>query len=224
MKKGIGILSLLVLMSCSSAQLISNWKNPDYVIFDAHKVLIVGMTQNQQARVDFETQLKQEFTIRGVEAMRSIDVFDVAFTNSAKSEEELDEVEQQLLDRDFDAILFTKVVGSENIQKFRKRISELDELYGKFRDDYLEHQQIYYEADYYDQYTVYHTEASLYCICIDKERELIWRGVIDVTDPIDVEKAVDDYIKLVVLALEEQDLIFRKDLKEEKDESTSLQR
>ena len=134
------------------------------------------------------------------------------FTNSEKSEEELNEVEQQLLSKDFDAILFTKVIGSENLQRFRKRMADIDELYGQFSDDYLNHQRIYYDADYYDQYTVYHVETSLYCICIDKERELVWRGFIDVTDPEKIDKAVDDFVKLVVLAMEEQDLIFRKPL------------
>jgi len=40
---------------------------------------------------------------------------------------------------------------------------------------------------------------------------MIWRGSIDITDPKNIEKSIDDYIKLVVLALEEQDLIFRKE-------------
>ena len=220
--KPFAILSVvLLLMSCSSAHLISNWKNPDYVIFDASKVLIVGMTQNEEARIDFETKLRKEFKKRDIEAMRSIDLFDVSFTDTAKTEEELDEVEQLLLSRDFDAILLTKVVGSEDFKKFRRRMSELDQLYGKFRDDYLGNQQIYYETDYYDQYTVYHAETSLYCICIDKERELIWRGAIHITDPIDLKKTIEDYIKLMVLAMEEQDIIFRKEI-EDADESIGL--
>lgn len=212
----------MFLSSCSSTQLVSNWKNPDYVIFDASKVLIVGMTQNEEARIDFETKLSHEFQKRGVEAMRSMDLFDVSFTNAAKSEEELDDVEQQLLAKDFDAILFTKVMGSENIKKFRKRMAEIDGYYGKFREDYLEHQPIYYEADYYDQYTVYHAETSLYCICVDKERELIWRGAIDITDPVDIEQTVEDYIRLIVFALKEQDIIFRKETENETDESIGL--
>ncbi|WP_190810991.1 hypothetical protein [Flagellimonas sp. S3867] len=215
-------LIILLLSSCASTQLVSNWKNPDYVIFDASKVLIVGMTQNEDARIDFETKLRREFRKRDVEAMRSVDLFDVSFTNSAKSEEELDDVEQQLLDKDFDAILFTKVIGSEDFTKFRKRMSEIDGLYGKFRDDYLEYQPIYYETDYYDKYTVYHAETSLYCICVDKERELIWRGAIDITDPINIEKTVEEYIKLIVFALEEQDIIFRKETKDEDHESIGL--
>jgi len=208
MKKAIIVLVVL-LMGCSSTQLVSSWKNPDYVIFDAYKVLIVGMTPNEDGRTQFETKLKRQFKRRGVESVRSLDLFDVEFTNAARSEEELDEVEQLLLDRDFDAILFTKVIGTEDVQTFRKKMADLDSYYGKFRDDYLTNQDIYYDADYYDQYTVYHAETSLYCICEGKERALVWQGAIDITDPININKTVDDYVELIILALEEQDLIFR---------------
>jgi len=205
------ILIVTALIGCSSAEMIDSWKNPDIVLFDANKVLIVGMTQNTDARDEFETKLQQEFTKRKVEAMRSLDLFDVEFTSSQRSEEELGAVEQQLLDKDFDAILFTKVVGTENIIRYRKDIANLDGYYGGFEDDYLSHQDIYYDPEYYADYTVYHVETSLYCICVGKERELIWRGSIDITDPVDVKKSIDDYVLLVVTAMEEQDLIFRKD-------------
>ncbi len=211
MKKVI-LLIVTVLISCSSAQLVDTWKNPDIVIFDAYKVLIVGMTPNEDAREKFETKMKRQFTKRKIEAVRSIDLFDVEFTITARTEKELDEVEQVLLDRDFDAILFTKVLGSESKQSFRQRMADLDSYYGKFSDDYLSHQDIYYDDTYYDQYMIYHAETSLYCICVGKERELIWRGAIDITDPIDLTKTIDDYIKLVVLAMGEQDVIFREEL------------
>ncbi len=198
------VLFFVALMGCSSTQLVHNWKNPDIVLFNANKVLVVGMTQNGEAREEFESKLRKEFTNRGVEAVRSIDLFDVEFTSASRSEE-----------KDFDAILFTKVVGSENKQAFIKKMAELDDFHGTFREDYLGHQDIYYDADYYKQYTVYHAETSLYCICVGKERELIWNGAIDITDPVDIKKTVDDYIKLVVKAMEEQDLIFRKERKDE---------
>ncbi len=213
--KKLFIIPLILLIGCSSAQLVSTWKNPDIVIFDANKVLVVGMTPDPDAREIFETKMKRQFTKRDIEAVRSIDVFDVEFTITARTEDELDEVEQLLLDRDFDAILFTKVLGSENVQSFRQRMAELDSYYGKFRDDYLNHQDIYYDTDYYDQYTVYHAETSLYCICVGKERELIWRGAIDITDPIDLKKTIDDYIKLVVLAMGEEDVIFWEESEED---------
>ena len=206
--KKIFIVFSFLLVGCSSISLVENWKNPDIVLFNANKVLLVGMTQSEETREDFESQLKKEFTNRNVEAWRSIDVFDLSLTDSRKTEKELDEVEQSLLDKDFDAILLTKVTGSENRENFMKSISRWDDHQSRFNDDYLEHQGIYYDDDYYEKFTVYHAETTLYCICEGKERAMIWRGVIDIADPNNVEKAIKDYIKLVISTLEEQDLIF----------------
>ena len=219
MKKSFIFLALLF-MGCSTSELVENWKNPDIVIFDANKVLIVGMTSNSKAQKEFETKMKRHFTNRGVEAMRSLDVFDVKFTDAQRSEEELDEVEQSLLDKDFDAILFTKILGSENKESFRREMIDINRYHDSFKNDYLSHQDIYYDENYYDEYKVYHAETSLYCICVGKERELIWRGIIDITDPSNIKNVIDDYIELVVLAMEEQDLIFHKEADEE--DSTNL--
>ena len=210
MKKVI-ITLLILLLGCSTAQIVSNWKNPEIVVFDAYKVLVVGMTPNQEGRELFETKMVREFKRGGVKAMRSIDLFDVEFTNTPRTEAELDAVEEQLLAKDFDAILFTKVLGSENRQSFQKRMSDMDSYYGRFGDDYLTHQDIYYDADYFEEFPVYHAETSLYCICVGKERSLIWRCAIDVTDPANIRKTVDDYVELVVVAMTEQDLIFHKE-------------
>jgi hypothetical protein len=213
------VLLTLLFFSCSSASLVENWKNPNIVLFTAQKVLIVGMTQNETVRERFENKLQKEFEKRDVEAMKSLDVFDLAFTDSKKTEKELDEAERSLLDKDFDAILFTKIIGSENRESFIKTLSKLDNYERRFNDDYLSHQEIYYNEEYYDSFTVYHAETTLYCICEGKERAMIWRGSIDISDPNTIEKTINDYIQLVVLAMEEQDLIF---IKEHSNESTGL--
>ena len=213
--KKLWLIIAFVVSGCSSVSLVESWKNPDIVVFEAYQVLIVGMTQNEDARDRFESKLKKEFEKRDVEAMRSLDVFDISFTDSQKTEEELDRVEASLLEKGFDAILFTKVTGSENRRSFIDKVSEWDRYQGRFKDDYLEYQGIYYEEGYYEEFTVYNAETSLYCICEGKERALIWRGSIEVSDPKNVEKTIDEYVKLVILSLEEQDLIFRKETKDE---------
>ena len=200
-----------MLLACSDAEIVSSWKNPDIVLFDAYKVLVVGMTPSPDARLQFETKMTEKFTQQGIEAMRSLDLFDVAFTNSARTDKELNDVEERLLEKDFDAILFTKILGSENRQTLSKKLSELDRNNARFKDDYLSHQNIYYEDEYYEQYTVYFVETALYCICVDKERDLIWRGVIEVSDPIETVDTIDEYIDLVVSTLAHEDLIFRKE-------------
>ncbi|WP_149276999.1 hypothetical protein [Pareuzebyella sediminis] len=206
----LAIIVLLTIIGCTSTEMVENYKNPDIVIFYASKVLLVGMAQNEGVRVDFETNLKKEFDARNVEAMRSIDLFDVDFTNYRRTEKELDDVEQSLLDKDFDAILLTKIVGSESRQSFRKTLAELNKYGDGFKEDYQRHQDIYYDDDYYDKHTVYNAETSLYCICEGKERSLIWRGSIEINNPNNVEKTIEDYVQLVVAAMEAQDLVFYK--------------
>nr|WP_321414621.1 hypothetical protein [uncultured Allomuricauda sp.] len=205
--KLIGIV-LVLLTGCSSTKLVSTWKNPDNVIFDAYQVLVVGMVQDDAMRMDFESKFADALKTQGVDAVRSIDLFDVEFTSAERSEQELKEVEQQLLDKGFDAILITKIVGSENRRTFQERVNNIDNMIVRFSNDYLEHQNIYYNPEYYDSFNVYHSETSLYCICIGKEIELVWRGDVDVTEPENVNKTIDSYIKLVTKSMGEQDVIF----------------
>lgn len=208
LKTKIVFLLAFLAMGCSSTKLVSTWKNPETVSFDAYKVLVVGMTQNEEVRIEFETSLVNRLREKGVESMRSIDLFDVTFTSSEKSEEELSEVEQQLLDKGFDAILFTKIVGTENRKSFRQRMNNLGQMYERFSTDYLEHQNIFYDSEYYETFNVYNAETSLYCICVDKERELIWRGNLDVPEPVNMEKTIASYIKRIADAMQEEDVIF----------------
>ncbi|MEQ5792127.1 hypothetical protein J4E06_13750 [Muricauda sp. NFXS6] len=201
-------IGLLLLMGCSSTRLVSTWKNPDNVIFDAYQVLVVGMIQDDNTRMEFESRFVDALKNQGVDAVRSIDLFDVEFTSSQRSEEELLEVEQQLLDKGFDAILFTKVVGTENRRTFKEHINDVDKMLVRFSNDYLEHQDIYYDPEYYDSFNIYHAETSLYCICVGKEIELIWRGEVDVTEPENINRTIDSYVKVVTKSMGKEDVIF----------------
>lgn len=197
----------LLLAGCSSVRLESSEKNPDIVLFHANKLLVVGMSADPASREAFESRLQNAFVSEGVETVRGIDLFDVTFTQSERSEEELDQFERQLLDKDFDAILFTKVIGSETRTSLRKKIREVGESYDRFREDYLLHQGIYYDRSYYELATDYYTETSLYCICEGKERNLIWRAGIEIANPRDIDRVVKDYVAVLLSEMENQQLI-----------------
>ena len=211
MKPKVVTIFFLMLLGCSSTKLVSTWKNPDIVLFDAHKVLVVGLTKDENARVEFETRFVDKLNESGIEAMRAIDLFDVEFTSSKKSEQELEEVEEQLLDKGFDAILFTKVIGTDNRRTLTENVHSIDKMFKRFSTDYLEHQDIYYDQESYESFNIYHVETSLYCVCDGKEMELIWKGDLDVAEPAKVDKTIDAYIKLVTDKMAEQDVVFRKD-------------
>lgn len=206
-----GFLFTLLLSGCSAVRLESSEKNPDIVLFQANKVLIVGMSRDPGARTAFESRLQRAFNAEGIEAVRSLDVFDVRFTESERSEAELDEVEQRLIDLDFDAILITRVIGSETRTTLREKIQEIDASYDRFSEDYLLHQGVYYDRNYYELATEYYTETALYCICQGKERNLIWKASMLVSDPSNVDQVVKEYTGLLLEEMERLQLIFGTD-------------
>ena len=195
-------------LGCASPKLISSWKSPEADSYQVYRVLIVGMTQDEEVRTAFETRLRDALRDRGFEAERSMDLFDKEFTTSEKTEADLDEVEQRLLAEGFDAILLTKVIGSENRETFRQRMNGIDNLYNQFSNDYLNNQKVYYDSDYYETFKIYTAETSLYCICIEKERALIWRGNINVAEPVKLEKTIDSYIKVIENAMQKEAILF----------------
>jgi len=207
MQKSISILFITLLMSCSSTQLVESWKNPDIGIYEPYKILVVGLTSDEVARKQFEEKLKNELALRGSEVIINFDSLAQAPNKDKMTEEELDALEQQLIVDGFDTILLTKIVGVENKTSYRRDYSNYSETYKRFKDDYLMHQDIFYNPDYYEKFQIYKAETTMYCICPTKDRELIWKGYINITDPRSIEKTVTDYVKLVILVLEEQQLI-----------------
>ncbi len=202
------IIPLFVFSSCSTTRLIEQWKSPDNPIFEANKVLVVGITPNTDSRRIFEEEMASVIEDEGNSvAVRSIDFFENSFTSTKKTEIELNEIEEQLLQAGFDAIILSKVVGSENKTSLIKAINNLNQNFSNFRDDYYVNQELYYDRDQIESSTIYHTETALYCICPGKERELIWRGSVDLINPQKTEKSIKDYVKLISNTFEDQHLI-----------------
>lgn len=207
--KKISLLALLlfVLYSCSSAQLVESWKNPEIDSYQPTKVLIVGLTSEMKARKKFEKQLKKEFNARGVEAVMSVDIMNGSNLNERMTEADMNDLETQLILDEFDTILLTKIIGVDDRIAYKKDYGGYDETRRRFTQEYLMYQDVFYNPEYYKEYTIYHAETSMFCICPTKDRELIWKGYIDITDPSNIEQTVKDYVRLAVLVLEEEQLI-----------------
>jgi len=207
MKQLVLFLMGLLIISCSTTHLVDNWKNPEIDTYEPTKVLVVGITSNIEAREIFEQQLKGELEARGIVAITSLDFFNPTVETEKMTEEDLKTLEGKLIIDGFDTILLTKVVGVEDKIIYKKEYDDFDNTYRKFNEEYLMYQDIFYNPDYYENYTVYNTETSMYCICPTKERELIWKGYIDIVDPKTTKETINHYVRLVIIVLEEQQLI-----------------
>jgi len=204
------IFVILLLTSCSSTQLVERWKNPEIDIYVPSKILVVGLTSDHTARTAFENQLKNELELRGAEVVMSLNMFKGQSGSEKMNEEDLEDLENQLTDEGFDTILLTEIVGIENKVVHRRDYRKHIQLSRSFEEEYLMQKQWHFDADEYEEYQIYKAETLMYCICPIKDRELLWKGYINISDPQSVHKTVDDYVKLVIAALEQEQLILSK--------------
>ena len=207
MKKLIYFFLFSLLIGCSSTRLVNSWKNPDIQNFNPKKLIVVGMTQNLNGRTLFEQKLKDELSLRGINTIKSLEIFNPDFTHSKKTEEDIKEIVKVLNKKGVDAVLVTAVKGIENKKIEHRGYYNIDYRYNRFRNYYFIYQDIYYQPSYYDKYKIYHVESSLYNINSDSERTLIWTGYIDLIDPSAVDKTVNSYVTEVIKCLEKEQLI-----------------
>ncbi len=207
MKKLCYFMLFSILIGCSSTRLVNSWRNPDTPIFKTDKMLVVGITQNINARSLFEEKLRSQFFLRDINAVKSLEIFEPDFTLSQKSEKDIKKEVKMIKDQGFDAVLVTAVKGIENKKVSEKDYRDVNYRFNRFKDYYFMHQDIYYQPGYYEEYKVYHVESSLYSITSDAERTLVWTGSIDIIDPSKVHNTVIDFVDRIIKSLEKEQLI-----------------
>ncbi|GAB5399981.1 MAG: hypothetical protein Aureis2KO_15660 [Aureisphaera sp.] len=201
------ILISLLFFGCSSSKLVNEWKSPEAVNFEANKVLVIGLAKDKDLRMEFEKQLAIQLEKENVIAVRSIDFFETSFADDRKTEEELNLIEQQLLEAGFDAILFSKIVGSEDKVTMMQALRNFDNSFNSFREDYYQAQDASNFHNEFEAYTLFHAQTSLYCICPEKERELLWSGDIDIVEGNNRGRSIKDYVRTLVRSLEDRQLL-----------------
>ncbi|MCH2034920.1 MAG: hypothetical protein MK202_15535 [Tenacibaculum sp.] len=198
----------LISTGCATTHLIQQYKNPDTGYFESNKLFIIGLEGDFQLREQFEKSLVRSFEKENVRAVKSIDFFEDSFTKKKKTIEELNKIETTLLNAEFDAVLLTKVTGTEKRYYTSSMVHQFMTSNQTFEDYYYGNQYKYLrEKGKKEDYTVYMVETSLYCICPDKERELLWRGEIELTDTKNNQKNINNYIKTLFKHLKENDLL-----------------
>ena len=200
---------IVSLYSCSSSRLVDEYRNVETTDFHANKVLVVGFTPDDGLRRQFEYSLQQALEAEDVVAIKSVDFFESSFSNNNQSEENLDNIGKELLNAGFDAVLFSKVTGQESKVTIGQSYRNLAKSFESFSDYYNENKPVYGNSQTED-YPVYNTETSLYCLCPGKEQDLIWRGKIDIVDPTNSASTIRDYVKTLVQTLKRNNLLIVK--------------
>ncbi len=207
--KKIQILSILVfvLTGCSSVKFVDSWKNEQSPVFKPQKLLVVGVTDNLTARKIFESTLKSEFLMRNIETHESSVVFNSSFSDDNKTEKEINDMIVGLSEKGFDAVIISAVKGVDDRKNYTKGYYTINTRLRRFGRYYYYYQDIYHNPGYYNEYKVYHVETSIYNLTEEDDRSLIWVGAIDIVDPKDISKTVNEYVNAIITRLEKDGII-----------------
>ena len=203
-------LLLLLLTACSSTRVIDSWRSDEFKNYRPKQILIVGITNNLTARMQFEECLAKEFTARGMIAVESYNVFRPTFTALRQNEEEIKEEVERFSGMGYDAILVNTVKGVDEEVAYSGGYGRRDYYWRRFKGYYFVYQDIYFDPEYYDKYKVYHIEASMYDMQEQEEKQLVWVASFDMIDPKNINNSIKDYIKKIVKTLEKEEIISTK--------------
>lgn len=207
MKKTGYILMIVLLTACSSTRFIDSWKNKEITVFKPEKMLVIGMTNNLTARKIFEEELKDALYHRGINAVESTREIGRSFTDSQKNLSEIDTLKKELLNKGYDAIAITAVVGIDDKQDYSSGYYTIGNNWYRFGRYYYRFQNVYYTPEYYSNYKIFHIETSIYNLKTDDDESLVWVGTFDIVDPNNITSIIEDYVKRIMLQLEKEGII-----------------
>lgn len=205
MKKILILITLILASSCGTTQLVEEWKSPSIDTFNPQKILVIGLTADESIRRVYESTIVEYLEKEKVVAVRSVDFFGTKFRANPMQQSDLDTVEQELLEKNFDVVLITQLMGKEERATYLKS-HRPPLLHSNFKELYLHHQDLF-KVEERTTYTVYHTHTSYYCLCPEKDRELIWSAGIDLTGPGEMNATMHSYARKLTNALREQQLL-----------------
>lgn len=184
------------LTSCTSVK-VQSWTDPGAVGRAMGKTMVVGISNREGVRRDYEEQFAASLSEAGVEAMTSVSV--LPSTEKIAEEEFL----ALLGDQNVDSVILTRVVGKEDRLRYNAPVD--------YPRPYYRHYGYYnyaytraYSPGYMTDYVETHLETNLYDVPTAK---LVWSGQKSVSSETSATKNMRNVIKAVVSDLGKQGLL-----------------
>ena len=186
------LISGILFTSCGSGtKIVATWKNDQVQIGNIDKILVIGVAKDPWVRKMFEGELKKEFADNGVNAISSLEIvspdekitkenFDLYFGN-----------------RDFDAVLVTRVVAEQIDKNVVYNYTPSYGLYGGY--GFYGYYNYAYTYARTPGYIVETTNVNLETNVFDvKSKQMAWSTI---SESFDVRKAsdiIDPIVQLIV--------------------------
>lgn len=203
--KWITILSCVLLVQCSSSNIVSSWKASVPTNVETGRIVVVGIIKEQDKSLhkQMENHLADDLCNLGYDAISSIELYGV------KAFEGLDEKQiiSKLRKNDIAAVL-TIVLLSKQKEKYHvpKSMFDLEDRYDT-SDFSIYYTAIYnkiYEEGYYVNDTNYFWESNLFSVL---DQKLIYSVETQFFNPFNKASLAHEYGKLIIYDMLENNII-----------------
>ncbi|SDW00726.1 hypothetical protein [Aequorivita viscosa] len=194
------IILFIIISGCSSSKVVEQYVNPETTDFKPQKILVIGLTPDGGLQRQFEYSMVKALEDQNVNAVKSVDLYGEPFEISQDIENNWENFQSDLLKSGFDSVLLSKITGQETRVTIAQSYRNLVRTFETF-DTYYKENRTISESGQLEDYPVLNTESSLYCLCPDRENDLIWRGNIDIVNAPNSQKTIRDYVNTLVRAL-----------------------
>jgi hypothetical protein len=205
----LGVLSVLVILTgCSSTSLVGSWKDPRFQGPPIRKVLVIGVSEDGNARRIFEDEFVTQLGARGVDAVASYTLI----PQDGKVPEAT--VAKAVRESGAEAILMTRVVKSATettVIPGRTQTTVSPVLGHPTSRDF--HPNIYghyssawttFTPPTVTQFKVWTLETDLWPV---SQEQPIWSGVTRSTEGSNLNRDIDDLVQVITNALADGGLI-----------------
>ncbi len=206
--KGISVAALLLLLSaCATTSLKETWINPQFQGGKGfHKILVLGISENETYRRNFEDSLTKELENKGVFAEQGY----ILFPGPLRPDKEV--IAKQIAEKGFDAMIISKVTGRKTKEVVHYRdVYDPDAppfihpFFGReWYDYYSWNYDMVHEYSYTATYQVLTAESNVYDTGKD---QLIWSAESETVVEGDVKDLIDSLVCALVDELQKKHII-----------------
>ncbi len=190
---------VLALISCSSTQIISSWREPnkELKISNLTKVMVVALFKNKTTSHLAEDEMVRYLNGKGIV---SYDYFNTNFNLQNE-----DAIRTKIKKDGFDGAVTMRLLDVEKETKYSQgSIGFYPMYYQTFSGYYFRNWNNYNEPGYYSTTKIFTVETNVYSI---KEDKIIWTGLTETTDPEGVNKMTKEITKVIFKKMLEEGFI-----------------
>ena len=200
---GVGMMVLAAVGLAYGSQLKFQWRNANYKGGSFKNILVLAINGKAEARADFEDRMAQEMTRPGVMVTQSYTLMPRPDATPIN----MNDLRGYVQDNKFDAIVASRIVNmSQHWKEVDPGDFPFDAAYGTFYGYYAAVAPVVYDPSYLVKETDVQVESNWYAT-VAPDGQLVWSGTTDTKNPHSEPKAVDGIVKVLVEAIEKQQLI-----------------